>query len=576
MNNSSSSQKLPTKEDYISPTRYAPHLSEFYPIVNRQSHDDTTKNNGTNNLPNVLSSNTPTPTPTTTTTTTSTNDILLESPRSLSQQQLKVGSRRPSSIASGMSSINDLQTLITKRDVKYTSDAMLELLKRANEFSVALSNVSNKAGLMAESMEKIAKLKGCNDDTADKLISASGLFHLLSNHEQIMSSNISNLMNDKLRDEIDEFKLKSKVLENNFKIKSKEESLKLKLQEKHNSQLSKRKIRNLISYRESLTNLQNQLDLLENIKYDYYRDSYFIVENTCNKILDEIATISRAQVELSENIARKGWSGGGLDELLLNGEDPFNKYIEEDIEEENANRQEGEEEEEEEEEEEDGSSTIQNDKNTSILHEELDSTSVRNKSMNNADENMNLIPSIEVVHADETDKNKKGHNSEPRLQEPVWIDSSSRRTLTPTSNGQTIEERTRCTECTTIQASSDPKNNNNYNSNEGDGNDKSDDDDNDDDGSHSSLFDSSFALPNSNSNTHSNSNISNIGNNNDNCNSEGNLENSSVHNLQEDIEREHKVVQMEESNEEINESTNSDTHTNNILDGLSSLEVGNN
>lgn len=54
-------------------------------------------------------------------------------------------------------------------------------------------------------------------------------------------------------------------------------------------------------------------------------DSYELVENTCNKVLNKVATVSRAQVEISENIARKGWSGGGLDDLLYDADDPFSK-----------------------------------------------------------------------------------------------------------------------------------------------------------------------------------------------------------------------------------------------------------
>ena len=234
-------------------------------------------------------------------------------------------SRRPSSVVSNTSCISDLQTLITKRDVKSTMDNMSHLLKSTNKFAQSLMEVSESASGMATAIENMAKLKGCNDDTAEKLLNASGLFHLLGNHEQILSTYVNELLCDKLQDEIDEFKINSKKSENEFKMNSKEQSLKLKLQERNNMKLAKRKIRNLISYRESLSNLQNQLDQLETLKYDYYRDSYLLVDKTCNHVLTNIATVSRTQVELSENIARKGWSGGGLDELLIDAEDPFTK-----------------------------------------------------------------------------------------------------------------------------------------------------------------------------------------------------------------------------------------------------------
>ena len=306
MNNTHSTIQNDTSN--ITPERYAPHLSEFYPIMNNNH-----TNGGTNNtlLPGQMmtspqrSENTP-------------NTSKFMSSRN--------SMRRPSSVTSNTQSImSDLQTLITRRDVKQTKEAMNSLHETADEFQHALSLVASCSSKMASEFENFAKLKGCNDDTAEKFMNASGLFHLLGNHELIMSQFVNNLLIESIKDMSDEFQFKSKSLENKFNSKRKEESLKLKIQEKFNNDFSRRNVRNLISYRESLNNLQNQLDQLELLKYDYYNDSYQLVESTCNKVLKNVASITRAQVEISENIARKGWSGGGLDDLLIDADDPFTK-----------------------------------------------------------------------------------------------------------------------------------------------------------------------------------------------------------------------------------------------------------
>lgn len=140
-----------------------------------------------------------------------------------------------------------------------------------------------------------------------------------------MSQCLQLALGDGLLDEIDDFQIRSKTMENEFKKQCKELSMKLKLQEKHNIKLSKRRVRNLVLYKESLMNLQAQLDQLETLRHDFYQDSYDLVESTCDNILENVATVSRARVEISENIARKGWSGGGLDDLLMDAGDPFNK-----------------------------------------------------------------------------------------------------------------------------------------------------------------------------------------------------------------------------------------------------------
>ncbi|KAG0668916.1 hypothetical protein C6P45_004266 [Maudiozyma exigua] len=313
-NNNNTPTAVENATPHITPERHAPHLSEFYPIMN--------SNNNANNtlLPGQMM------------TSPQRSEITPNTSKFLSSRN---SMRRPSSVASNSQSImSDLQTLITRHDVNQTKEAMQSLHETANEFQHALSLVASCSSKMASEFENFAKLKGCNDDTAEKFMNASGLFHLLGNHELIMSQFVNNLLIESIKDMSDEFQFKSKSLENNFNSKRKEESLKLKIQEKFNNDFSRRNVRNLISYRESLNNLQNQLDQLELLKYDYYNDSYQLVESTCNKVLKNVASITRAQVEISENIARKGWSGGGLDDLLIDADDPFTKNEEEEEEEE--------------------------------------------------------------------------------------------------------------------------------------------------------------------------------------------------------------------------------------------------
>lgn len=279
----------------VSPERYAPHLSEFYSIVNNVSPRSTDRLD-----------------------TSSTTGIALNrTPYSLPLP--------PASVRSNLSTISDLRTLITKRDMKNTVDAMSSLLSSSQGYSASLKEVSVHASSMAQSLETLARLKGCSDQTAERFLSASGLFYLLSNHENIMSQCLRLALGDGLLDEIDDFQIRSKTMENEFKKQCKELSMKLKLQEKHNIKLSKRRVRNLVLYKESLMNLQAQLDQLETLRHDFYQDSYDLVESTCDNVLENVATVSRARVEISENIARKGWSGGGLDDLLMDAGDPFNK-----------------------------------------------------------------------------------------------------------------------------------------------------------------------------------------------------------------------------------------------------------
>ncbi|CEP62020.1 Ivy1p LALA0_S04e05930g [Lachancea lanzarotensis] len=287
----------------ISAERYAPHLSEFYPLVNSTGQNGQSIDRSELELPTPVDR--------------------LESPFRSATNSSMFRLRRPSSFRSGFSTISDLQNLVTNKDMIQTADTMQQLLTNAENYAKELSATSQKASLLALSLEQMARLKGCNDDTAEKFLSSSGLFHLIANHQRIMSDCISSSLVDTLTTRIEDFQYKRRVHDSQFKREFHDEAKKLKLQEKYNAQFSRRKTRNLLSYRENLANLQLQLDELESLKHRYYQKSYEMVESCSFDVLKDTATVSRAQVEISENIARKGWSGGGLDELLVHAGDPF-------------------------------------------------------------------------------------------------------------------------------------------------------------------------------------------------------------------------------------------------------------
>lgn len=443
--NSDNNNTIQNDTSNITPERYAPHLSEFYPIMNNSNHSNNTNNTL---LPGQIM------------TSPQRSEITPNTSKFMSSRN---SMRRPSSVASNTQSImSDLQTLITRHDVKQTKEAMNSLHETANEFQHALSLVASCSSKMASEFENFAKLKGCNDDTAENFMNASGLFHLLGNHELIMSQFVNNLLIESVKDMTDEFQFKSKSLENKFNSKRKEESLKLKIQEKFNNDFSRRNVRNLISYRESLNNLQNQLDQLELLKYDYYNDSYQLVESTCNNVLKNVASITRAQIEISENIARKGWSGGGLDGLLIDADDPFTKNDDEEeeegeVQEDNVN----------------GSDTdIRSNDNVmnSIPEENPAETSIVNNETENqnADKDIdhvtNSIEQIRVDHDNTNTNSGSTSNSENITDNSNNNNNSKRRSIIGVGN-ETHSDSNDSNNDSQIDGQSDEDNNNDENDN---------------------------------------------------------------------------------------------------------------
>lgn len=79
------------------------------------------------------------------------------------------------------------------------------------------------------------------------------------------------------------------------------------------------------SYRSALTDLTHSIDELDQLKYEHYRVAHTLTADTSNRILDCAALVIRAEVEIFEKVAQKGWdgAGGGLEDLIARAQDPF-------------------------------------------------------------------------------------------------------------------------------------------------------------------------------------------------------------------------------------------------------------
>jgi len=80
----------------------------------------------------------------------------------------------------------------------------------------------------------------------------------------------------------------------------------------------------LSSFRGTLLDLTAKIDELENLKYAHFRAALDLSQETSARILDCSALVVRAEVEIFEKIASKGWdASGGLDDLISRAADPF-------------------------------------------------------------------------------------------------------------------------------------------------------------------------------------------------------------------------------------------------------------
>lgn len=217
--------------------------------------------------------------------------------------------------------------IITSRDFKHLISTYENLLSKSTNFQVQLENLSQAANEFGRALEEciVDCPKVQNPKVVeDGILNAAGLQYMIGSNQQILSriiqSNFIDPMQDKLNELISEYTENSTYYQTEIKQKTRE----LRRQELENLKISKQKTRNINQYKSNLTNLSNQLDDIDRIKHDYYQELNSVLSRfNQDSLLPKTGGLVRAQLEISESIARKGWSGGGLDDLLSISPDFF-------------------------------------------------------------------------------------------------------------------------------------------------------------------------------------------------------------------------------------------------------------
>ncbi|KAK6462688.1 hypothetical protein DFJ63DRAFT_313817 [Scheffersomyces coipomensis] len=300
------------------------HLSEFYSLVNKI----------------------PLASPSTLSPTHSNISITKPSPAfsNSSSNQVK---RQPSlnTFTSFSPSVLDLPDIVTSKDFQTSIETYENVIQKAAKLRQVLQTVSEVANEFGEALEDcINKNPKINNPKLvhDGLINAAGLQYMMGSNQQILSRLIESSYEVPLRDELNKLKQHYKLNHSYYQTEIKLKSKLLRTQELENLKLSKQKTRNLNIYKHNLLNLTNQLDEIDRLKYDYYHEINSIVTKfNQDHLLIKTGSLIRAQLEISEGIARKGWSGGGLDDLLSISPDLFevNYKDDEDMDEQKQNEE---------------------------------------------------------------------------------------------------------------------------------------------------------------------------------------------------------------------------------------------
>jgi hypothetical protein len=154
-------------------------------------------------------------------------------------------------------------------------------------------------------------------------MAASGVHHLVANHQQILSETLYRNFEVPLLHELDKWRGAIDDEDEVYKREVAARSREIRKLEKDGLKLHKQRRRDVSKFREHLVELTGKLDGLTGLHGDHARTLLRESQETSVKILDASCSLVRAEVDIFESLARKGWSGGGLDELLEKGRDLF-------------------------------------------------------------------------------------------------------------------------------------------------------------------------------------------------------------------------------------------------------------
>ena len=233
-------------------------------------------------------------------------------------------------------------SILSKSDLEASHEAYSDLLSTAKAYRTALATLSTSASAFGSALEACARLKEARSEgleppggslsnsftakgscTADSLLAASGVHQLIANHQQILSEVVYRSFEVPLLHEVDTWRRKLEEEEASFQTQSKSLSREIRKMEKDGMKVYKQRKRDVGRFREHLVQLTGKLDGLTTLQGSYKRGLLRDSQDMSKNIVEASAGLVRAEVDIFEALARKGWSGGGLDDLLERGKDLF-------------------------------------------------------------------------------------------------------------------------------------------------------------------------------------------------------------------------------------------------------------
>ncbi|KAK4125023.1 hypothetical protein N657DRAFT_570290 [Parathielavia appendiculata] len=252
--------------------------------------------------------------------------------------------------------------VLTKADLEHSQAAYADLLASAKAYRLALASLSTAASSFGSALESCARLKEARADallapppsssapmsmsnsftahagglptssspsstsscTADTLLTVAGLQHLVANHQHILSETVYRAFEVPLLHELDKWRGAVEDEEERYARAAAAQAKEIRRMEKEGLKMHRQaRRRDVGAFRNHLVELTAMLDGLTVLHGEHARTLLRESQETSARIVEASCSLVRAEVDIFESLARKGWTGGGLEEVLEKGTDLF-------------------------------------------------------------------------------------------------------------------------------------------------------------------------------------------------------------------------------------------------------------
>lgn len=240
--------------------------------------------------------------------------------------------------------------VLTKADLAHSQAAYADLLASAKAYRLALASLSTAASTFGSALESCARLKEARAElstagpppgaplsnsfttaaanrttacTADTLLAAAGLQHLVANHQHILSETVYRAFEVPLLHDLDRWRGAVDDEEEGYARALEAQSREIRRLEKEGVKMHRQRRRDVGQLRSHLVELTGKLDSLTVLHGEHARTLLSESQEASGRIVEASCSLVRAEVDIFESLARKGWTGGGLEEVLEKGVDLF-------------------------------------------------------------------------------------------------------------------------------------------------------------------------------------------------------------------------------------------------------------